>query len=68
MGIDQSYFAPLAVGIRPSVSWLDQTRSEVDQVLRLQSLKQPVFFHNTLESGSLRDLVTKPVAATGLFL
>ena len=60
MGIDQSYFAPLAVGIRPSVSWL-----EVDQVIRRQSLKQPVFFHNTLEPRSLRDLVT---AATGQFL
>ena len=54
MGIDQSYFAPLASGIRPSVSWLDQTRSEVDQVLRRQSLKQPVFFHNTLEPRSDR--------------
>ena len=49
MGIDQSYLAPLTVGIRPSVSWLDQTRSELDHVLLSQSLKQPVFFHNTLE-------------------
>jgi hypothetical protein len=58
MEIDQSYFAPFAVGIRPSVSWLDQTRSEVDRVFCRQSLKQSVFFHNTLKPRSLRDLVT----------
>jgi adenosylcobinamide amidohydrolase len=59
MGIDQSYFAPLAVGVRAVSFAARQTRSEIDQVLRRQSLKQLVFFRNTLKRKSMRDLVSE---------